>query len=214
MCRLLETIRVRNYRAEHLSWHFRRIAASTGSDRAARAITGAAEQIVREQTGSTLAGPGRYRLRIEYVDDRVYECSIFPYQPRALNALYVREPVEYRLKYADRRELDATATGLAAGVEPLYVRDGCILETRYANLAFRQAGLWYTPAEVVHEGTCRARLLASGVLRLSDIRLSGISRFDRICLLNAMLDLGEVGIHPSRVFILPTRDQALPRVRP
>ncbi|MFP4510074.1 MAG: aminotransferase class IV [Spirochaetaceae bacterium] len=204
MCRLLETIRVRTYRAEHLAWHFRRIAASTGSDSAARAITGAAVQIVREQTGLAIAGPSRYRLRIEYIGDTVCEYSIVPYRPGALNALCVRGPVEYKLKYADRRALDATAAGLAVGVEPLYVSDGRVLETRYANLAFRRKGVWFTPAEVMHEGTTRARLLASGAVRLSDIRLSDLSRFDRICLLNAMLDPGEVGIHPSRVFSLPS----------
>lgn len=211
MSRLLETIRVSMYRAFWLEWHFRRVLFSTGSERTARAIIGLASSIVHRETGRTIRCPGRYRLSIEYEHDTLIRYTITPYARRQVFACVACEPrdashrlIEYRLKYADRSALNETARNLATGVEPLYVRNGLVLEARYANVAFLRRGQWFTPRTVMHAGTARARLLGSGILQEADIYRAELCDFDAMCFVNAMLDPGELVISPNRVYTLPS----------
>ncbi len=213
MCRLLETIRVRLYRAENLSFHYRRVHRSTGSCNAAAAVLEAAEETVRMQTGRAISSPDRHRLRIEYDGARLVKAEALLYRPRPVYALALMPPhsadgvtIDYRLKYADRANIDSTSSMLPPGVEPLFFHEGMVLESRYASVAVRRNGRWYTPRSVIHPGTARERLLEQGMLIAADIPAAELAGCEYICLFNAMLDPGEVCIDPSRVFLFAKPD--------
>ncbi|TVQ27176.1 MAG: hypothetical protein EA383_03370 [Spirochaetaceae bacterium] len=215
MFRLLETIRVRFYRAENLSFHYRRVHRSTGSGTVAAAVLEAAEETLRMQTGRAISSPGRHRLRIEYAGTRIVTAEALLYRPRPVHALALMPPrstdgmaIDYRLKYADRAKIDSTSCMLPPGVEPLFCHNGMVLESRYASVAVFRDGRWYTPRTVMHPGTARERLLEQGRLIAADIPAADLACCERICLFNAMLDPGEVCIDPSRVFLFAPPDCA------
>ena len=100
--------------------------------------------------------------------------------------------LDYHLKYADRSGLDALKASLPTGVEPLIIQSGRITDTTYTNVAFLRQDCWYIPASYLLAGTMRRFLLETQACRLADIRPETLSEYTHVCLINAMLKLGEV----------------------
>ncbi|TVR92123.1 MAG: chorismate-binding protein, partial [Spirochaetaceae bacterium] len=92
----------------------------------------------------------------------------------------------------------------AKEAEPLFTRNGYLSDSGYANLVLREAGgRLLTPERPLLAGTARARLLAAGLLHTAPIHLRDLPQFQSICLINAMLDMGDCELPISGVQ-LPT----------
>mgnify|MGYP001746409108 FL=1 len=81
---------------------------------------------------------------------------------------------------------------LPTGVEPLIIQSGRITDTTYTNVAFLRNDCWYIPSSYLLAGTMRRFLLETQACRLADIRPETLSEYTHVCLINAMLKLGEV----------------------
>lgn len=189
MSRFLETIRCHQGRLENLSYHRDRVR------RTRKAVFGVADALDLEEI--LVVPPGiesaqTFRCRVIYGPD-IESVEFIPYQIRPLRSLKLvhADGLDYAFKYADRRALDALRAGLPADEEVLIVKAGLITDTTYANVALFDGAYWYTPAQPLLEGTRRAQLLAEGRLIRERLAPDDLRYFQKIRLLNAMMDWEE-----------------------
>ncbi len=136
---------------------------------------------------------GIIKCRIVY-DKEIKEVTFQPYTQKPIRSLVLVEAgnIEYPYKYLDRSGIVQLQKGHQDYDEIILVKNGCITDTSYSNLAFLSGDEWFTPAEHLLNGTCRQRLVDQGALQEIRITPRDLFRYSHVSLINAMLDLGEV----------------------
>jgi 4-amino-4-deoxychorismate lyase len=109
---------------------------------------------------------------------------------KSLQIVHIRE-LDYAHKYANRQALQTLFSERSCGDDVLLLRDGLLTDTSYANVALFDGQQWYTPARPLLRGTARARYLKEGILREADIRLEELRHFQKLKLINAMMNWEE-----------------------
>lgn len=71
----------------------------------------------------------------------------------------------------------------------LIVKNGCITDTTFSNVALFDGTQWCTPDTYLLNGTCRQRLIQDGLLVEKRIGPKDLSDYKYIRPINAMLDL-------------------------
>lgn len=135
--------------------------------------------------------PGRVKCRILY-DRVIRKIECVPYVPRRIGSLCLvaaDDALDYRLKRADRRELEALRAQRGDCDEVLIVRGGAITDTSYSNVVFFDGCRYLTPDTCLLDGIRRRGLLRDGLIAEERITPHDLGRFERIILINAMLGL-------------------------
>ena len=83
----------------------------------------------------------------------------------------------------------------------IFVKNGLVTDSSYANLVFFDGTEWVTPTTFLLNGTCRQRLLSERKIKERIIHATDIPSFTHIGLINAMIDLGELCLPLNRIFI-------------
>lgn len=184
----LETIRIQDGHAHHVADHIdrmRRTALHFGFT--APALPADLDALVpRDLRTDTV------RCRIVY-GHTLREITFTPYRRRRLERLIAVDAgaMDYAFKYADRSPLERPNIPLSEADELLFVRGGYVTDTSYTNLILRRGDELLTPDTFLLDGTCRRRLLRTAQVRTATIRLSDLSAYDELLLVNAMMPLGE-----------------------
>lgn len=184
----LETIRIQDGHARHVADHIdrmRRTALHFGFT--APALPADLDALVPHTLRT-----GTVRCRIVY-GHTLRELTFTPYHRRRLERLIAVDAgaMDYALKYADRSPLERPNIPLSEADELLFVRGGYVTDTSYTNLILRRGQELFTPDTCLLDGTCRRRLLRTAQVRTATIRLSDLSAYDELLLVNAMMPLGE-----------------------
>ena len=184
----LETIRVQDGHARHMADHIdrmRRTALHFGFT--APALPADLDALVPHTLRT-----GIVRCRIVY-DHTLREITFTPYRRRCLERLIAVDAgaMDYAFKYADRSPLERPQIPLTEADELLFVRDGYVTDTSYTNLILRRGDELVTPDTFLLDGTCRRRLLRTAQIRTAQVRLSDLSAYDELLLVNAMMPLDE-----------------------
>lgn len=184
----LETIRIQDGHAHHVADHIdrmRRTALHFGFT--APALPADLDALVPHTLRT-----GIVRCRIVY-DHTLRELTFTPYHRRRLERLIAVDAgaMDYAFKYADRSPLERPNLPLSEADELLFVRGGYVTDTSYTNLILRRGDELITPDTFLLDGTCRRRLLRSTQVRTAQVRLSDLSAYDELLLVNAMMPLGE-----------------------
>ena len=184
----LDTIRIQDGHARHVADHInrmRRTAQHFGFT--APALPADLDALVPHDLRT-----GIVRCRIVY-GHTLREITFTPYRRRRLERLIAVDAgtMDYAFKYADRSPLERPNLQLSEADELLFVRDGCVTDTSYTNLILRRGDELVTPDTFLLDGTCRRRLLRSAQVRTAQVRLSDLSAYDELLLVNAMMPLGE-----------------------
>lgn len=186
MYRFIETIRLENHRLQHLDWHNKRL------NETRRHFFASAPEVDLEET---LVLPeklddGVYKCRIVY-DEQIEEVTFQPYIPKPVRSLRLvaDDHAAYSYKFENRAMLDFLLTQKGEADDILIVRDHCITDTSYSNIALFDGLHWYTPDTYLLNGTCRQRLLAEGILREAHVTLNDLVSYEEIRPINAMLVL-------------------------
>ena len=193
---LLETIRVEHGRAWRLERHHERMLRSACelgfSAPSWGELRGAVDRMLEERI---LPDPGRYKLRLVYREE-IFEAEAQRYSlPRPLSALVVEAgELSYRHKLADRAALNELQATVGPRSVVIFARDGLLTDCLYANLVADDGRQWLTPRRPLLHGVMRAELLESGRVQPADIPAAELHRFERISLINAMIDPGDVTI--------------------
>lgn len=184
----LETIRIQDGHAHHVADHIdrmRRTALHFGFT--APALPADLDALVPHTLRT-----GTVRCRIVY-GHTLRELTFTPYRRRRLERLIAVDAgaMDYAFKYADRSPLTRPQIPLTETDELLFVRDGYVTDTSYTNLILRRGDELVTPDTFLLDGTCRRRLLRTAQVRTAQVRLSDLSAYDELLLVNAMMPLDE-----------------------
>ena len=184
----LETIRIQDGHARHVADHIdrmRRTALHFGFT--APALPADLDALVPHTLRT-----GIVRCRIVY-GHTLREITFTPYRRRRLERLIAVDAgaMDYAFKYADRSPLARPQIPLTEADELLFVRDGYVTDTSYTNLILRRGDELVTPDTFLLDGTCRRRLLRTAQVRTAQVRLSDLTAYDELLLVNAMMPLDE-----------------------
>jgi len=191
---LVETLRADDGGFDDLTPHIDRMIRSR---RALFGLTNSLESALEEalEAASVSIGEGRWKIRVLYNSEiRHVEAAAYRPKPIRSAALVDGRGIFYTHKTADRQELDGlTRRAEEAGVDTaLIVSNGQITDFPYANAAFFDGRLWWTPEEPLLMGTRRFRLLEAGLLHTRRISPGDLPEYISLCPINAMLELGEI----------------------
>ena len=106
----------------------------------------------------------------------------------------------YDHKYVDRSELNELKDNCRAD-DVLIVKNGCVTDVTFANIAFTNGKDWVTPDTPLLPGTMRESLLRSGQIRQSRITPCDLTKFSHFRLINAMLGFNAPVIPVSNIII-------------
>ena len=148
---------------------------------------------------------GTYKVRLEYdadQEDADYDLEFAEYYPRKIDSLQVvhTEPFDYSFKYEDRAKINQLVS--SSGADDIIIcMDGYITDSSYANLCFWDGKDWITPESHLLNGVKRQQLLAEKKIKEAPVSVEDIGAFEKISLINAMLDLGEVEVNSNTIRI-------------
>lgn len=133
---------------------------------------------------------GLFKARIVY-GEAVEQIEVLPYVPRVIRALRLveSEPFDYGYKSLDRARIDALYLRKGEADDILIAVEGRVCDTSYTNVLFSDGRRLYTPDTCLLNGTRRQQLIAGGVVVERPVRVEDIPSFERILLVNAMMDL-------------------------
>jgi 4-amino-4-deoxychorismate lyase len=198
MSLLFETIRIEDGIPMHLGWHEKRMRDSgfgirDSGDKILDA--GWLDRVIRVPEEFRR---GTVRCNVIF-ENKIVEITYRHYEPRAVKSLKLVEAagLEYQLKYRDRSGIEALFALRDGCDDIIMVKDGFITDSSMANLIFYDGSRWVTPERPLLEGTCRARLLASGEIIREAIRVEDLGRFKGCKLINAMRWPEEQELVPS-----------------
>ncbi|MEQ6119574.1 hypothetical protein [Reichenbachiella sp. MALMAid0571] len=144
---------------------------------------------------------GKFKARIVY-DDASVLSEFIPYVKKDINSLKVvhGDNIDYAFKYEDRSELTKLFDLRENYNDIIIVKNGLCTDSYFANLAFFDGINWATPKKPLLNGVKRQRLIQESKLTEADIAVESISTFEKVSLINAMLDLDEVSVSVERIF--------------
>lgn len=195
---LLETIRVADGAFCLLPLHRRRMQTACrelyGCDAPKLSLTQA--DIPREFRRGTVKCRVTYGREIVNVEFERYEV-------RRINTLKLirDDAVDYRWKYADRRQLSALHALRGDADEVVIVRNGMVTDTTFSNLICRAGDRLLTPSRPLLEGVMRRWLIDNRIVEAADITAEMLAPDNRagiteVILVNAMLPLGALPAIP------------------
>ncbi len=190
MCRLLESISLRDGVLENLEYHLERIKLS----RAAFGYSGDFDFYpIREL--AQLHSMGWYKVRFEY-KEQIERLACSPYVIKPIRSLKIvhADHLDYAFKQADRSKINKLFSQRGQADDILICQNGLITDTSYCNVAFLNSEVWVTPKVPLLAGTKRKKLLAHGILFEEDIDLEKLTTFTKVAFINAFLDLNAVDL--------------------
>ena len=146
---------------------------------------------------------GIYKIHIEYNGEGISEITRSEYKIRDIRSLRLvnADDAEYSYKYADRSTLMKLQQSRQNSDEVIIVRNGCLTDTSYSNIALHNDSGWFTPDKPLLPGTMRRSLIDKGLLSAIDIKPEHLHNYDTICLINAMMPLGRLVLPVSAIKI-------------
>lgn len=182
---LIETLKIENGILHHVEWHNARL------NYARKTLFGIdqAVDLSKEIDIPAETSLGTFKCRVKY-GEKLGPVEVSAYSPRNIMRLYLvnGDSVEYNFKWIDRAALNRLKPS-DTHAEALIVKNGLITDTSYSNVALYDGDRWYTPSKPLLEGTCRARLIAEGLLFPRLIEPADLKYYHSIRLINALNDL-------------------------
>ncbi|WP_425390200.1 aminotransferase class IV [Ekhidna sp.] len=148
---------------------------------------------------------GTYKVRLIYdldSEDAEYDIEFAAYHPRKIESLQVvsSKPFDYAFKYEDRNHINKLISQSSADDILIAINDR-ITDGSYFNLALWDGEAWLTPDSFLLNGVRRQQLLNEAKIKESTIQIQDLKNFERISLINAMMDLGELELPISAIDI-------------
>lgn len=193
MCQLLESLKLKDGRIQNPEFHQNRM------NRSLKELYPEAEEI---NLDSVISIPencksGLFKVRVLYRGS-VEKVEIEPYQFRTIESLKVvhHESIDYHLKYSDRRILQELFAQRGNCDDIIIVKNGFVGDSFAANLLFFDGKYWFTPTTPLLKGTKRQFLLQQGIILEREIKVDGIAGFQKVGLINALVDFDEMPVVP------------------
>ncbi|HOJ49223.1 MAG TPA: aminotransferase class IV [Spirochaetota bacterium] len=141
----------------------------------------------------------RYKIRIVYSNE-IIKIDIEKYRIKNIDKIFVIEcnNIDYKYKSVDRNIFNELKKDKD---EIIIVKNGYLTDTTYTNIVLSDRKKLITPNTPLLEGTKREELLIKGIIIEEEIKLKDLKFFDKIFLINSMLDLGDIVIDKNKIVI-------------
>ena len=145
---------------------------------------------------------GIFRCRVVYEKD-IQEITFTPYIYKEITALKLVDigDWDYSHKYADRSFMSRLLTENKGFDEVIMTQRGFITDCTIANLAFWDGSNWFTPSTPLLKGTKRQQLLERQEIKVSEIKIEDLRKYEGVCLINAFRELSRTGLQPVTAII-------------
>lgn len=179
-----ETFKLLNGQLCHTELHLERVRKTQ-----AAFFSGAGFEINAQYDGLTDYPEGLFKVRVDY-DSAItgIRVEFYEIQPHRKLSIVDAGDFDYSFKWADRDFFRKSLEGYPDCDDILFLKDGCLTDTTYCNIALYNGEEWLTPATFLLPGTKRAALLHSGILREAPITLHDLPNFEAIAFINALRD--------------------------
>jgi 4-amino-4-deoxychorismate lyase len=182
MMRLIETIKIKDQKALHLSYHNKRLNYSR------RVLFNAKDEIDLKSYIPEIPDENLYKLRVIYSRE-IEKIELLPYKISTPKSFRVVEfSGDYSFKYLDRDEINQLKRENFDVDEIILSKSGKITDTSIANIALFIDGEWISPKKPLLKGTTRERYLRDGLLKLEDLSVDDLTRAKALATLNVMVD--------------------------
>lgn len=186
MCRLIESIKVIDRKFENISFHNQRC------NEARAAVWNCKNKIdiSREVSLPDDLSDGLYKCRIVY-SSQIEKTEFIPYQLPNIHSLQVihDDTIEYPYKYEDRRRINELFAKRKRCDDILIIKNGCLTDTSFCNIVLYDGENYFTPDTPLLNGTKRRQLISQRKIFEKKIRLNDLQEYQKIFLVNAMIDL-------------------------
>ncbi len=183
MYQLLETIKCADGRLENIEFHQARFSL------ARKLKFNAEDEILLEQQIQIpqIAQTGLFRCRVIY-SRQIEKIEFIPHVYRVVNSfkLVIDNDIDYKFKYADRKNLEQLFEKRGNCDDIIIVKNGLITDSFAANLVFFDGKKWWTPDTPLLPGTQRARLLKEKKITATRITQNDLCHYQMAGLINAM----------------------------
>lgn len=144
----------------------------------------------------------KFKARVLYGKD-ILRVEVSPYHKRKVDSLrcvQVGQALDYHLKYLDRTVFSPYLALKGKADDILMIRDGRPTDTSYSNIVLYDGSSYYTPSSFLLPGVKRRFLIEQGVVQEVDVKVGDLGSFQKIFLINAMLDL-EDGVVVENLYL-------------
>lgn len=181
----IETIKIVDGVMQNLQYHHKRMVSTVNCNFDLKSIT----------TPSEL-NKGVVKCRILYDYNRILDVTFSKYKTPNIKSLKSIEcnHIEYSKKSSDRVQIDSLFAQREECDDILIIKDGFVTDTSFCNVVFEKSGKLFTPTTPLLSGTKRANLIDNGFVSERIITQTNIFEYEKIHLINAMIDLNEVVI--------------------
>lgn len=202
MCQFIETLQVLDGKVQNLALHQARL--NTCFKRFYNAEQGHSLTAILAQ--ENLPTQGKIKCSV-YYNQQTYKLQCQAYSPKPVKRFKLLEvpDLDYSYKYFDRTALESLFAQREDCEDIIITQNSCITDSYYANLAFFDGSVWWTPETYLLAGTKRAQLLQQGLLQEKRITRNHLCQFTQIARINAMMDLHE----PDQCNKTPLSSEAL-----
>jgi len=191
MCPLVESLKLKDGVLQNLEYH------QTRMNRSMDELFPDAEKIdlAKAITIPENCKSGVFKVRVVY-GSGVEKIEIEPYIFRTIQSLKVihHESVDYHLKYTNRQVLQELFARRENCDDIIIIKNGLVTDSFAANLVFFDGEKWFTPTTPLLKGTKRRLLLDQKIISEKEIKEGNISGFQKVGLINAMIDLEEMPV--------------------
>lgn len=196
MCQFVETIRIKDGIAMNMKYHLKRLNRTRENFwPGCRKIE--ANELIKNIPSSNFL----QKLRVTY-NENIITRDISPYIRKNIETLAIVESntVDYTWKSTNREVLTLLrAQAPSYADEVIIIKNGYVTDTSYTNICFFDGKEWFTPDTPLLRGTMRKFLLDKGVIRETKIQKTDIRHFQKVSLINAMMELGEIIIPTENI---------------
>lgn len=193
MCRLIETIELKNGNLSGIIYHNKRLNA------ARRELFGIKESIAIEKE---IVIPeefkkGIFRCRLLY-NKNIIRTDFFPIKERCFKGLKIvhDDTIDYHLKYADRSALNKLLEQKGKNDEVIIIKNGMVTDCSIGNLIFFDGHDWITSDTPLLKGTQRAYLLDNNLIYEKSIKEKDIRNYKKVGIINALLSISNMIVIP------------------
>ncbi len=204
MSQFIESIKIKNQKAQLLTYHQRRMNQTFKHFGKENPLD--LEVIIKDLNHDE---NGLYKLRIVYDLNGNFRTEIVPYLFGKIKdfELVENNKIDYAFKFENRTEFNEMKKN-AEGQEIIIVKNNHITDTSYSNLLFLKGKTWYTPTTYLLNGVQRQYLLDKKKIKEIEITLDNIREFTHFQIINAMNTHDNDFIYPIDYIINLPKDKS------
>lgn len=184
MCRLVETVKIKNKILFDINYHNNRFNRSRKDIFNINEVINLKDHILIPETNNII------KCRIIY-DQDIIDIEYKKYEDRKIDSLKIvyDDKVSYTYKYLDRSIFKELLDQKEKCDDILIVKNRKITDTSFSNIIFFDGTKWVTPDSPLLKGTKRTKLLDEGKIIEEEIKVTDLKIFKKAMLINTMLDM-------------------------